>query len=148
MLKLNSGDRRNRSRRGSQRRRQRGAAMIEFALSWMTFFLVAIVGIMDFGRAIWAYNVLAHASHEGVRYAIVRGGDSLTPATQSDVRDFVRSRALFLESSSVQVNVTWEPDNSPGNVVQIQTQHTFEPLMAFMLADITLSSTARMVITQ
>ena len=137
-----------RALRRDRTERRRGAAIIEFAFAWITFFLVAVVGIMDFGRGIWAYNALAHASHEAVRYAIVRGGDSLTPATETTIRDFVHSRIVMLNPSSVEVNVSWEDDNSPGNVVQIQASHTFEPLMGFMLPDIELSSTARMVITQ
>ncbi len=129
-------------------KRRRGSTIIEFALAWTAFFLVAIVGIMDFGRAIWAYNALAHASHEAVRHAIVRGSDSLTPATETSIRDFVHSQIVMLDPSSVEVDVSWEDDNSPGNVVQVQASHTFQPLMGFMLPDIELSSTARMVITQ
>ena len=55
----------------------------------------------------------------------------------------------MLDPSSVEVNVSWEDDNSPGNVVQVQASHTFQPLIgSFMLPDIELSSTARMVVTQ
>ena len=93
--------------------------LVEFVLSFLLFFLVAFVGIMDIGQGIWAHNVLAHASHEAARYAIVRGADSLSPATASDIRNFLRSRAFFLDSNSVNVAVTWTPDTSPGSTVEI-----------------------------
>ena len=147
MLRPNSHQERTQSRRGSRSERRRGHVLLEFALTWTVFLLVTVVGIMDFGRGIWAYNVLAHSSHEGVRYAIVHGAESATPATAADIQTFVRSRATFLDPSSVQVNVTWAPDNSPRSLVEVETRHTFQPLMGFMLPDIPLSSTATMMIT-
>ena len=130
-----------------RRQKDRGAVLLEFALSFVLFLLVTLVGVMDLGRAIWAQDVLAHASHEAVRYAIVRGADSLAPATESDIRGYLRSRTTFLEPDSVNVVVQWEPDNSPGSTVQIQATHSFQPLIALFLPDIDLSSTSQMVIT-
>ena len=147
MLRPNSHQERTESRRGLRSERRRGHILLEFALTWTLFLLVTVVGIMDFGRAIWAYNVLAHSSQEGVRYASVRGAESPTPATAADIGTFVRSRATFLNSSSMQVHVTWAPDNSPGSLVEVETRHTFQPLMVFMLPDIPLSNTASMMIT-
>ncbi len=136
-----------RIRGNARRQKDRGAVLLEFVFSFMFFLLVTLVGIMDFGRGIWAYNVLAHASHEAARYAMVRGADSLSPASASDILDFVRSRATFLPPSSVSVNVQWQPENSPGNTVEIQVVHDFQPLLALFLPDFSLSSTSRMVIT-
>ena len=130
-----------------RRRNERGSVLVEFVFSFLLFFLVAFVGIMDIGQGIWAHNVLAHASHEAARYAIVRGADSLSPATASDIRDFLRSRAFFLDSDSVNVSVTWDPDTSPGSTVQITASYTFQPLVSMFVPDIPLSSTAQMVMT-
>ena len=71
----------------------------------------------------------------------------MAPATESDIRGYLRSRATFLEPDSVNVVVQWEPDNSPGSTVQIQATHSFQPLIALFLPDIDLSSTSQMVIT-
>ena len=128
-------------------RKDRGAVLMEFVFSFILFLLVTLVGVMDLGRAIWVHNVLAHASHEAARYTIVRGGDSLSPATESSIRDYLRSRATFLPFASVTVGVQWQPDNSPGNTVQIQASHNFQPLLVPFLPAIVLSSTSRMVIT-
>ena len=130
-----------------RRRKDRGAVLVEFVFSFLLFLLVTLVGIMDLGQGIWAHNVLAHASHEAARFAIVRGADSLSPATENDIRDYLRSKAPFLDSNSVNVSVTWDPDTSPGSTVEIQASYTFEPLVALFLPDIPLSSTSQMVIT-
>ena len=34
-------------------RKRRGVVLVEFILSFTTFFLITMVGIMDFGRALW-----------------------------------------------------------------------------------------------
>ena len=136
------------SDRGQPQSRRRGAVLLEFALAWTTFLLIVVVGIMDFGRAIWTYNALAHATYEGVRYATVRGSDSSAPATASTIQEFVRSRVVVLAASSVQVSVEWAPDNKPGSTVRIQAQHAFEPILGMFLPDVPLASTAEMVIVQ
>ena len=131
-----------------RRRKDRGNVFVEFVLCFLLFFLVTLVGVMDLGRAIWAHNVLAHASHEAVRYAIVRGADSLSPATASDITAYLHSRLPFLGSDSVTVSVTWDPtDKSPGSTVEIQATYTFEPLIGTFVPSIPLSSTAQMVVT-
>ena len=136
------------ARGGDRRREDRGSVLLEFIFSFMFFFLVTTVGVMDLGRAIWVYNTMAHATHEGARYAIVRGADSLSPASETDIRDYVRSQAAFLQADSVTVAVTWESDKSPGTTVQIQTTHNFEPLLtSFLVSSIPISSSAKMVIT-
>ena len=148
MLKSNSHQKPAESSRRLRRRRQRGEALLEFALTWTLFLMITVVGIMDFGRAIWSYNLLAHGAREGVRYAIVHGSRSDAPATAADIQAFVRSRTAFLDPTSVEVNVTWTPegDNSPGSVVTVQARHTFQPLMQPILSDILLGNTASMVI--
>jgi Flp pilus assembly protein TadG len=50
--------------------RPSGQALVEFALVFPVF-LIILFGIVDFGRAIYAYNTLANAAREGARIAIV-----------------------------------------------------------------------------
>ena len=51
-------------------RRERGQAMVEFALV-LPIFLLVLLGVFDFGRAIYAYNDVANAAREGARTAII-----------------------------------------------------------------------------
>jgi Flp pilus assembly protein TadG len=51
----------------SLRRRETGAAVVEFALVAPVLFLV-VFAVIDFGRALWIQNVLVSAVREGARY--------------------------------------------------------------------------------
>jgi hypothetical protein len=55
-----------------RKQRSRGQALVEFAVV-LPVFIVAILGIFDFGRVIWARNMLETAARSGARYAIVHG---------------------------------------------------------------------------
>lgn len=52
------------------RRNQRGQTLVEFAAA-ITVFLFLIFGILDIGRAVYAYNALANAARQGARIAMV-----------------------------------------------------------------------------
>ena len=120
---------------------------MEFAFCFPLFFLMTAVGTLDFGRAIWAYNIVAHGSHEAVRYAIVRGGNSLSPATATDIEAFVKDRTFLLEPGGVTVTTTWAPDNARGSTVRVRVAHTYTPLLtSFLVPEIPLASTAEMII--
>lgn len=52
-----------------QRRAERGAALVEFAIG-ATVFLSVMFGIVEFGRCLWTHNALSDAARRGARYAI------------------------------------------------------------------------------
>ena len=60
------------------RSRQSGQALLEFALI-LPIFVVAVLGMIDVGRAIWANNAVANAAREAARYAAVHGGSQTNP---------------------------------------------------------------------
>ncbi len=63
----------------SQRREMRGQALVEFSIS-ITLFLALLMGIVDFGRAIYLYNSVAQAAQAIARAASVHPGtDPTTP---------------------------------------------------------------------
>ena len=49
---------------------QRGQTLVEFALI-LPVFVLLLVGIFDFGRAVYAFNTINQAAREGARLAIV-----------------------------------------------------------------------------
>jgi Flp pilus assembly protein TadG len=55
-------------------RRRAGQSLVEFALL-LPILLVILLGIFDFGRAIYAYNAVSNAAREGGRTAIVNQYD-------------------------------------------------------------------------
>jgi Flp pilus assembly protein TadG len=61
-------------RRRHNRQRTRGQALVEFALV-LPIFILVLFGILDFGRAIYAYNTISNASRQAVRVGIVDQND-------------------------------------------------------------------------
>ena len=134
-----------RSRAGSRR----GAIMVEFALAWTLFFVMTIVGVMDFGRFVWAYNLTSHAARAGARYAMVRGSKHPTPATASDVESRVKRDTFILDDGMLTIATTWDPDNSPGSVVQVRVSYQFVPVLGVLQPGaVNMGSTSRKVITR
>ena len=52
------------------RRRSRGQSLVEFALL-LPVLLVIMLGLLDLGRAVFAYNAISEAARNGARVAIV-----------------------------------------------------------------------------
>ena len=60
-----------------RRHSERGSAIVETAIV-LNLFLVLLLGIMDFGRALYTYHLVDNAARIGARFAIVHGSDCVT----------------------------------------------------------------------
>ncbi|HEX5430640.1 MAG TPA: TadE/TadG family type IV pilus assembly protein [Bryobacteraceae bacterium] len=131
------------------RRGQRGAAILELALGFLVFFIV-LYSIMEFGRVIVSYNILAGAAREGARYAIVHGSASGSAASASDIQTLVREWAIGLDANSIAVTTTPDPSSaSPGSTISVKASYTLTPFTGLILdKNITLQSTSQMVVSQ
>ena len=72
-------------KRQAGRRRERGAALVELAIT-ASVFLTALFGVIEFGRFFWTHNALRDAARRGARYAAVRKNDT---AGQTAVKKMV-----------------------------------------------------------
>ena len=127
---------------------QRGASLLEFALAFLVFF-AALYGIMEFGRIVSSYNILAGAAREGARYAMVHGSASGSAASSSDVQTVVRRWAIGLDRNSVDVTTTWSSGNAPGDNVKVTASYTVTPFSGLILKNgLTLQSSSQMAISQ
>ena len=90
-----------------------GSALIEFALATIVI-LVVLFGIIDMGRAAFAYDWVSNAARTATRYAMVRGtscstllsGCNVGPpqgAYETDVRAYVNSQAIGIDTSKLTV---------------------------------------------
>src|ERR1044071_5210184 len=52
-----------------ERRNERGATLLEFAIG-ATVFLTAMFAVIEFGRCLWTHNALSDAARRGARYAV------------------------------------------------------------------------------
>ena len=62
------------SRLSQRVRSQRGAALLEMALT-LPLLLLVCVGILEFGRAYQTWQVITNAAREGARIAVLQGMD-------------------------------------------------------------------------
>jgi len=127
------------------RRRPRGQALVEFALI-VPIFILLLVGILDLGRAIYAYNTVANASREGVRVGIVN--QNVGAITDHAVDHAV---ALGLDASSIDVDFLEADytDAAPCNVtprygcvvhVAVEYQYTpATPILGDIVGSITIT---------
>lgn len=93
---------------------RRGAAMVEMALV-LPLFVMIILGIIEFGRAMMVSQLITNAAREGARLAVIDG--SSNTSVQSAVQSFLTG-ALRVSSTDVSVSISITPaagNPDPGN---------------------------------
>jgi Flp pilus assembly protein TadG len=105
-----------------------GNSLLEYAFIAMLF-MIMLLGIIDFGRALYAYHFASHAAREATRWAAVNGytcGPGTTagtpfdsscngtapmnngPASATDIQNYVKSLVpSSLDSSKVTTTPNW-----------------------------------------
>ena len=121
--------------------------MLEFSLVFLLIFTL-VYAVAQFGWVVYSYNVLAGATREATRYAMVHGSESISPATNESIRAKVQQWSFGLDSTALTVNTTWDPSNVPGSKVRIQTAYTVRPFANLIPLPITIGSQSEMVISQ
>jgi Flp pilus assembly protein TadG len=137
----------------------RGSGLVEYAIVF-TIFMTMLLGIADFGRALYAYHYTSSAARDATRYAIVRGatcindGSCTAQATQTDISNFVKNAPLGIDPANLQVTATWLNGNhNPGSVVTVQVQYSFSfavPIVSKLVNGgnpLVMQSTSSMVIS-
>jgi Flp pilus assembly protein TadG len=134
-----------------RRRREedrRGQTLVEFALI-LPVFILLLVGIFDFGRAIYANNTISNASREAVRLAIV--DQNITNIKAKAVQ---RAASLGLTASNVTV-AFYQPNGSASVCVtpvaiacdvQVTVTYSYRaatPIISNLVGVINMSSTSR-----
>ena len=108
----------------SQSRFQRGTASVEFSLTVLVFF-VLMMGILEFGRVVFAWNAVAEATRAGARIA------SLSTIGSPKIADSMRKVLTDLLDSHIAVGylpVGCNPDNCEVVNVSI-VGYAISPLM-------------------
>ena len=124
-----------------------GAALTEFALIAVIFF-VLFFAIIDFCRLMLMYHYVGNAARAGTRYAIVHGSSSLSPASDVDVKNYIKANSP-LDGNNDNVVTTWpDGNNDPGSRVNVRVDYPFTfTLPIWFGPPITLSSQSEMVIS-
>lgn len=115
-----------------KRRRQRGNALIEFALAF-GFLFPTVAGTFQFGYAFFMYNELQNAVRQGARYAAFKTYESGSSTPTTAFADEVKNSVVYgspsggitpvvrnLTTDNVLVTVNWV-NGVPGSItVSIQ----------------------------
>jgi Flp pilus assembly protein TadG len=128
------------------KRDEHGAAMVEFALVAAVIFIPMVFGIIEFGRLVWAKNMITAAAREGVRYSIVHGSSSGAVADSAAVADYVINRTKL---SPIIVHPTWTGAKDPGkDTATVRVEYTYTPIVKVpgLLAPKTINSTSKQII--
>lgn len=107
---------------------ERGSALVEFAVA-ATVFFVTILATMEYGRMVFAYNMVSFAAREGARYAAVRGSMATGHvASESDIQSYSAAKSAGWVSAAdvtvrcgtvaVDITTTCASNNQPGRYVQ------------------------------
>lgn len=88
---------------------RRGAAVVEMAIV-LPVFMMIVLGIVEFGRAMMVGQLLTNGARHGARQAIVEG--SSNTGVEQEVEDFL-SATLNIPAADLNVQIEVEP--APGN---------------------------------
>jgi Flp pilus assembly protein TadG len=126
-----------------RRRDQRGQSLVETALV-LPILLVILMGIFDFGRAIFAFNAVSNSAREAARVAIVN-------QNATAVEDEGKRAAIGLDPDAIDVTFAI-PDCGTvlvGCTASVTVDHEWTaltPIIGSLVGPIDLSSTTEMKI--
>jgi len=102
--------------------------MVEFALVAALFFIPLVFGIIEFGRVVWAKNMVTAAAREGTRYAVVHGADpqNTNTADSAAVATWVINRTSL---SPLVVSTVWKNTKMAGDTVTVTVKYNYTPIV-------------------
>lgn len=59
----------------NNKNKERGSTLVEFAIG-VTVFVMAMFGVLEFGRLLWVHNALTDAARRGARYAVLNSSEN------------------------------------------------------------------------
>jgi Flp pilus assembly protein TadG len=118
-------------RRSSLISDRRGATAVEFALI-LPPFLLLLLGVVEFGRALWTQSALHFAVEEAARCATV---DATNCATATQVQTFAVSRAAGVGLTNAVFTLT-----TPACGNQVAASYPFPFVLANMFPNVTLTA--------
>jgi hypothetical protein len=120
--------------------RTAGNAVVEVAIV-LSFLLMVLFGIIDFGRAWWNSNIMHTACREGARLAAV-SSQADSAAVIQRIRDVLSTAAINPDPSDIKL--TWPPPGDPLSPVTVEIDYDFHliagPILGIIPGTIPLSA--------
>lgn len=111
-----------------------GAVGVEFAMISVVL-IMALMGVVEIGRAVWVVQTLERAAQNAARYAY-------TGVTDAEIEARVDEALIDLDPSVVTKSVT--PETVDGIAYKtIRVSYAFEPLVPMVPIEATIARSAR-----
>jgi Flp pilus assembly protein TadG len=109
---------------------EQGVSLVEFAFV-LPFFLVFVMGIVEFGRGFNIYHNITNACREGARLAAMQDSNQITDTSANHIRDRVVNymSSLGLDTSYYPATGTLNPNNSTNYVYAQSGQYPNGPYL-------------------
>ncbi|MFQ6016325.1 MAG: TadE/TadG family type IV pilus assembly protein [Anaerolineae bacterium] len=119
--------------------KEKGQTLIEFALIVPVLVLI-VFGILEFGRAFYAYSAIANSAREGARYGVVAPDDT------TGIKNAAISKAVAVSLTESDITISY-PDgsSSSGNRIRVDVSYLFDSAVLF-IPDFTMTAAATMYI--
>jgi len=124
-----------------------GQSLVEFALSAMVL-LTLLLGTMNLAYGIYCYHTISAAARDAVRYAIVRGPDSGSPATTEQVQQAAIRAAVGVSLTPNNITASWPADLGLPGKRDAKVTITYRYQVLMMPMALTLTSTSQMLVSQ
>lgn len=118
-----------------RKNRQRGQALVEYALLLPIFLLLAM-GILDLGRTVYFYSAINNAAREGARYGVIN------PTDVAGINARARLQTAMLDQNALVVSTLY-PD---AETIQVRVQYQYRavtPIAGLVLGSNTINLDAR-----
>ena len=112
------------SRRARRSSDQRGQSLVEFALILPLALMIAM-GVLDFGRAMYAYVAISNVAQAGAEYASRHPSYNASDITNAGLNE----GGAFIQSQAADILILANEENgSQVRVVRVTARYTFRPI--------------------
>jgi Flp pilus assembly protein TadG len=128
--------------RPQSHRPRRGSTLVESAIT-LTILLTVIFGTLDLGLGVMRFNMISHAAREGVRQAMVHGGQSTSPWSTvtnmaastigNPVANAIAPQLVGCDLTQTTITLAWvDGTNEVGQRVRVTINTTYQPFMTYI----------------
>jgi hypothetical protein len=126
------------NRKNNLNRYEQGQGLVEFAFV-ATLLLILFVGLIDLGRALFAYMALRDAAQEGATYGSIYPGES--GSIELRTRETSKRPVDLSDTSLVDVQINLLGPACAGNGIEVEVTYPEFPLTTPLLSSILGSDT-------
>ena len=131
-------------RKNRRRRRDEGTAAAEAAFIAPVLFL-ALLGIVEFGNALWQWNTMLLAVEQAARYVMVNNASCDTSCAQSQMQAILPTASVCTTPTTGQICVSASTTTGTPSTMTLSAAYNFNLLAYFGSFTITSTGTVPLI---